>query len=335
MKIDGIGVLLWKYIRQYRLTAAMFVMFGAIFLSIFSLYRLETEAVAYAVFLCLLCTVIILSVHFFFYCKKHDQFLTVLKNISLLQDQLPKPSNLMEADLYRMIEALQKINQTNRNEWNAKRSDSVDYYTTWVHQIKAPIAVMRLILQSRDTEEHQELLAELFRIEQYTEMALCYIRLDSSDSDLVLERLELDPVLRQAIRKFAPQFVRQKIRLRYEGTAVKVLTDQKWLFFILEQLLSNALKYTKEGSVTISVDENQVVRISDTGMGIAPEDLPRIFEKGFTGYNGRADKKATGLGLYLCKKAADQLSHSLSVSSRVGQGTTVAIDLHSGELEVE
>ena len=234
-----------------------------------------------------------------------------------------------------MVADLWEINRTVQTQAQTDRSESIDYYTTWVHQIKTPIAAMRMLLQGEDTEEHRELLAELFRIEQYVEMVLCYFRLDSVSSDFLFKEYELDGIIRQAVRKYATQFVRKKIRLQYEPTDIAVLTDEKWLLFILEQLLSNAVKYTEEGTVAIFVDENRVLHIVDTGIGIAPEDLPRVFEKGFTGYNGRADKKSTGLGLYLCRQAANKLSHAMSIQSEVGVGTTVSIDLRSAELKVE
>jgi signal transduction histidine kinase len=234
-----------------------------------------------------------------------------------------------------MILQLKDNCQTIMNQYQNEKSESMDYYTTWVHQIKTPISVMQMILQSEDSDEHRELLVELFRIEQYVEMVLSYLRLDSTSSDFIFKQYKLDDIIRTAIRKFAPQFIRKRIKLQYEAIDCTVITDEKWLLFILEQLLSNALKYTKNGQITISVSEDKILRISDTGIGIAPEDLPRIFEKGFTGYNGRADKKSTGLGLYLSKKAADKLSHTLTVHSVVGKGTTFVLDLQSSSLEVE
>ena len=123
--------------------------------------------------------------------------------------------------------------------------------------------------------------------------------------------------------------------MKYDPVDIKVLTDEKWLLFIIEQVLSNSIKYTPKGSVTITVTPDKVLKISDTGIGIATEDVPRIFEKGFTGYNGRLNKKSTGLGLYLCKMAADRLSHKISVESAPGVGTTISIDLHTEKLTVE
>ena len=210
----------------------------------------------------------------------------------------------------------------------------MDYYTTWVHQIKTPISIMRMTLQAEDTNEHRELLVQLFRIEQYVEMVLSYLRLDSESSDLVFQKYQLDDLIREAIHKYASQFVRKRIRLRYEPVNEMVLTDEKWLLFMIEQILSNAVKYTQEGEVTITITKEKVLQIADTGIGIAPEDLPRIFEKGFTGYNGRSDKKSTGLGLYLCRMAADKLSHQIWAESEVGKGTVFSIDLNRKEMDI-
>ena len=201
--------------------------------------------------------------------------------------------------------------------------------------VNTPISVMQMILQSEDTPEHRELSAELFRIEQYVEMVLTYIRLGSDDHDFVFRECDLDALVRQSIRKYAQQFIRRKIRLVYKPTELTVLTDEKWLTFILEQLLSNAVKYTPQGSVTITVTPDKKLYVSDTGIGISPEDLPRIFEKGFTGYNGRADKKSTGLGLYLCRQTADKLGIGIMADSTPGKGSVFTLDLSTRRLEVE
>ena len=211
-----------------------------------------------------------------------------------------------------------------------------DYYAAWVHQIKAPIAVMKILLQQQDTRENRELSAELFRVEQYVEMALSYIRLGEGASDLVIRECDLDEIIRKTVRKYAGQFIRRKIRLVYDGTDMKALTDEKWLSFILEQLLSNAVKYTPEGgTVTIAADRCRRISVTDTGIGIAPEDLPRIFEKGYTGYNGRLDKKSTGIGLYLCRQAADRLGHRLTAASEPGRGSCFTVDLDNYPLQAE
>ena len=200
---------------------------------------------------------------------------------------------------------------------------------------KAPIAVMNVLLQQEDTETNQNLKAELFRVEQYVEMALGYVRLDSGTKDLVIAWYPLDEIVRKSIRKYAGQFIRRRIRLIYEGTDQIVLTDEKWLSFIIEQLLSNAVKYTLKGTVTITVSEEKKLTVTDTGMGIAPEDLPRIFEKGYTGYNGRMERKSTGIGLYLSQMAAKKLGHQITVESKLGEGSSFTIGLAEYPLRSE
>lgn len=327
--------LFWNYLWQHRMGLVLFFLFGLVFAGVFSLYSLELEAIFYALLWCSLLACVLTGVDFVRFCARHRQLERIAKNSVLLADTLPRPLNQMEEDYQEILADLLRENREILTQWQTQRSDSIDYYTTWVHQIKTPISAMRMMLQAQDTSENRQLLLELFRIEQYVEMVLSYFRLDSSSSDFVFREYPLDPIIRQAIRKYAPQFVGKRIQLIYEPTDQSVLTDEKWLQFILEQLLSNAIKYTPKGTITIRVDAEKTLRITDTGIGIAPEDLPRVFEKGFTGYNGRADKKSTGLGLYLCKQAAQKLSHRIEIDSRVGVGTTVSLGLASVELQTE
>ena len=313
----------------------LFLACAGIFALVFSLYDLELEAVLYAGGLCLLLLLAVLAADFCRSLARRRRYEEIFRNLPLLPEELPAARTLEEADLQEILKELGRRMEAALTEWENWRQESMDYYTTWVHQIKTPISVMRMTLEGEDTEEHRELSAELFRIEQYVEMVLSYLRLDSDSSDYVFQEYDLDSIIRQAVHKYAPLFVRKKLRLSYEPVNVKVLTDEKWLLFILEQILSNSIKYTQEGSVSITLTPDKVLNISDTGIGIAPEDLPRIFEKGFTGYNGRSDKKSTGLGLYLCKKAAGRLSHKISVQSKPGAGTVVSIDLDTKMLRTE
>ena len=169
---------------------------------------------------------------------------------------------------------------------------------------------------------------ELFRIEEYVSMALQYQRVSSTENDFVLEKVSVDGVIRDTIKKYAKIMIRRHIGINYSGTGQEVYTDGKWLAFMLEQILSNAIKYTPHGVVTIETAEEKdrfFITIKDTGIGIKAEDLPRVFEKGYTGYNGHADKKATGIGLYLCRQMADKLGHTIRMESEIGKGTKVWI----------
>lgn len=324
-----------RYLREHGKTVFAFALFTAIYAVVFFLYDLEAEAIFYAVILCVLASTVILGAGFVRFYRDYHTRWKIFKNIELEFENFPEASTLLEEDYQEMIRALGRINNDHLTDWQKERQESLDYYTTWVHQIKTPIAVMRMTLQGEDTEEHRELLAELFRVEQYVDMVLSYIRLGSHQTDFVFQEYNLDAIIKQAIHKYASLFVRCRIKLVYEPVKMTVLTDEKWLLFILEQLLSNAVKYTREGTVTISVSPEQVLSVTDTGMGIAPEDLPRIFEKGFTGYHGRTDKKATGLGLYLCKQTADKLGIRISVRSEVGRGSNFSLDLRKERLRLE
>ncbi|MGN0268529.1 MAG: sensor histidine kinase [Lachnospiraceae bacterium] len=327
--------LLLSYLKEKRFQLLFFALFLLIFAVVYNLYMTRWEAFFYAACLCSVLGFIILSVSFFQYAAAHRERKRLIRSIETNYEALPTAKTMAEQDYQEMIRILGQRCSELITRFQAERQDSLDYYTTWVHQIKTPIAVMQMILKSEDREEYRELSAELFRIEQYVEMVLCYIRLDSESSDFMFQHHALDDLIRQCIRKYAPQFIRKKIRLHYKSTQTSVLTDEKWFCFILEQLLSNAVKYTYQGDVTISVSPDKVLTIQDSGIGIAPEDLPRIFEKGFTGYNGRADKKSTGLGLFLCKQAADKLGIRISAASEPGKGTAFSLDLSSVKLEVE
>ena len=204
----------------------------------------------------------------------------------------------------------------------------------WVHQIKTPIAAMRLMLQEDGTQRGRELEAELFRVERYVELVLSYLRLGGGSTDYLIRESALDPILRQAVRKYAPLFIRGKVSLDLRETGLRVLTDEKWLQLVVEQVLSNAVKYAPGGHVTVWA-EGEWLLIEDDGVGIAPEDLPRIFDRGFTGCNGRMDKRATGIGLYLCGQICRRLGHTITVDSEQGRGTRVTIGLARPYLEVE
>ena len=334
--MESKGKIFLKYIKHYRYTVLMFLIFSGIFAMVFSLYDLQAEAVIYGAGLCLLLTAAIVPAHFYFYLKKHRERADLLQNIEIVSESFPKPDTLSEEDYWDMVLKLKGLLNESITAKNNQQRENVEYYTTWVHQIKTPISVITMILQGEDTAEHLELSAQLFKIEQYVEMVLNYIRLGGDSSDLVFEEYSVDGIIKQAVHKYAPQIIRKRIALKYEPKEdLRIVTDEKWLLFIIEQLLSNAVKYTENGEIEIKVTEEKKLIIRDTGMGIEKEDLPRIFEKGFTGYNGRVDKKSTGLGLYLCKLTADKLSHKIEVESRVGKGTAVTVDLKRYKLEAE
>ncbi len=317
---------LWGYIKQKCKVLILFGIFSIVSFVVILFYQLKVEAVLYAVVLCLFIGLVWAIVDFSYYYKRHRSLFEMRNKVDVDIEQIPPPHNLIEQDYMRLITAVHEDKIKRITQYDHITSDMIDYYTMWAHQIKTPIAAMRLLLQSEESDRNKELSAELFKIEQYVEMVLSYLRLDSNSTDFVIRRYPIDSIVKQAVRKYAPLFIRKKIRLDLKPMDQLVLTDEKWLVFVIEQILSNALKYTVKGKITISM-EGKTLLISDTGIGIAEEDLPRVCEKGFTGYNGRTDKRASGIGLYLCKKILTKLSHTITIESAVGRGTTVKISL--------
>lgn len=317
---------LWGYVKQKCKVLILFAIFSLLFFVVIAFYQLHAEAVLYATALCLSVGLIWGIVDFCYYYKRHKVLYEMRDKVDVDIEKIPLPHNLIEQDYMDLISAVHKDKIRRITEYDHLTSDMIDYYTMWAHQIKTPIAAMRLLLQTEENTNNKELLSELFKIEQYVEMVLSYLRLDSNSTDFVIRQYPIESIVKQAVRKYAPLFIRKKIRLDLKPMDQQVLTDEKWLVFVIEQILSNALKYTSKGKITISM-EGKTLLISDTGIGIAEDDLPRVCEKGFTGYNGRTDKRASGIGLYLCKRILTKLSHTIAIESAVGRGTTVKIGL--------
>lgn len=267
-----------------------------------------------------------------------------LKLADLIEDDgerdyhLPKADCLPDILYHEMVSKEESEKRQLITEYDETKKDMADYYTMWIHQIKTPIAAMRLLLEDQDEAAPgiagQQAAEELFKIEQYAEMALHYARLESLSSDLLIKKHEVYGIMKQAVKKYAVLFIGSGLSFSMEEFSAQVVTDEKWLSFVIEQVLSNALKYTQEGSISVygadhkgerQTGEVSYVVIEDTGIGIRQEDLPRIFERGFTGYNGRMDKKSTGIGLYLCRQIMNRLSHTIQVESQTGRGTKVIL----------
>ena len=316
--------ILKSYLKKNIKVYILFVVFIAIFFIMFYLYNLPLEALIYTGSFCFLAALVASFSDFVNYRESYKKLKFLEKNILNDLEDLPKSLDI-RIDYYHKIieklyEELEKLTQENRQ----KNTDMVDYYSMWVHQIKTPIAAMNFLLDNEEVDQ-KNLQQELFKIERYVEMVLTYIRLDSISSDYVITKINLDEVVKESVKKYATIFINKKIKLNYVSHETMVISDKKWLSFAFEQILGNSVKYSSSGGeITIETCENKLV-IEDNGMGIKEEDLPRIFEKGFTGFNGRYEKKSSGLGLYLCKKTLDKLGHHIEISSKVGEGTRIEI----------
>lgn len=338
---------LTNFIKQNYIWILMIVTMSCIHLLYMYLIGARKQDMVYAAVLDAILLLITVLVGFFRYSSKVKALSNALKRPVEEQAQLPEATDDVEILYHRLLENQSIARSESESSAAVRQSQMRDYYSMWVHQIKTPISAMKLLLEAEREElgqlmcdeEPQATLTELsdnldsfedelFRIEEYVGMALQYQRVSSTENDFVLEKISLDGVIRDTIKKYAKIMIRRHIGINYSGTKKQVYTDEKWLAFILEQILSNAIKYTPQGFVTIETAEEKdrfFITVKDTGIGIKAEDLPRVFEKGYTGYNGHADKKATGIGLYLCRQMADKLGHTIRMESELGKGTKVWI----------
>lgn len=338
---------LTNFIKQNYIWILMIVTMSCIHLLYMYLIGARKQDIVYAAVLDAILLLITVLVGFFRYSSKVKALSNALRRPVEEQAQLPEATDDVEILYHRLLENQSIARSESESSAAVRQSQMRDYYSMWVHQIKTPISAMKLLLEA-EREELGQLMCdeeqqaafkelsdnldsfedELFRIEEYVGMALQYQRVSSTENDFVLEKVSLDGVIRDTIKKYAKIMIRRHIGINYSGTKKQVYTDEKWLAFILEQVLSNAIKYTPKGFVTIETAEEKdrfFITIKDTGIGIKAEDLPRVFEKGYTGYNGHADKKATGIGLYLCRQMADKLGHTIRMESELGKGTKVWI----------
>ena len=285
------------------------------------LYRIDLEIIFYASILAL-CLIVLF---FYFDYRRYRRDYMTIKTLNVYYDELPKTGDIIideyEEKIISLKEELKKVTALKDKE----TKELSEYYDLWVHQIKTPIAAMRLIL---DDKKDLDLEIELLRIEEYVNMVLNYTRLKGSD--YVIKKVNIKDIVGDVLKELAPFFIRKKLSLIYEPQDLIITSDKKWLHFVIAQILSNALKYTKKGHIKIEVNR-QCLIIEDTGQGIAKEDLPRVFDKAFSGQAGRKDQRASGIGLYLSKAILDTLNHSITISSKLDHGTRVKIDFKEKE----
>lgn len=327
---------LCDFLREKRQLLFFLLFFEGVLCLIYGLYGLPWGPAGYTCLVTAVVTLGFLMAGFFRWERKRRQLLILKRQAeqSLETADLPKAETPLEKIYQEIIQDQEKRCQREQKESREKLVQSREYYTRWSHQIKTPIAAMELLLQEEPADV-RALKRELLKTSQYVEMALSYQRMEGDGNDLVIQRYELRPVVMQAVKKVSPLLIHKHISFSAGDLSGEVLTDEKWLVFVLEQLLTNASKYTKEGGSVRIGKENGLLVLRDTGIGIRPEDLPRIFEWGYTGYNGRLDKRSTGVGLALVKQVMEMLGNKMEIRSVLGEGTEVFLDLRRTELEAE
>lgn len=320
-----------EYIRSKRRVVIAFAIAVAIFSVVFYLMHIPLRVIWYPALICVVCAAIYAVIDFNSYRRKHNALINAMNNIDVTTDNLPAQTELIERDYQELLSCMLKQKNRKIQDIRGAREETTEYVAMWTHQIKTPLTALQLTAGTVPEPEHTELMARLFEIENYVDTMLQFVRLEGNVNDLVLKPYNLKSMVNQAVKYFARIFITKNLQVQINvPDELEIVTDEKWFVFVLKQLISNALKYTEKGAVKISAskyDNTVTLTIEDTGIGIAPEDIPRIFERGYTGYNGRKDKKASGLGLYLTKRITKLLSQSITITSVPAKGTKVTLQI--------
>ncbi|PNZ66384.1 sensor histidine kinase [Staphylococcus auricularis] len=224
------------------------------------------------------------------------------------------------------VDQLEDQLETMRREQIEYKNEIEAYFLTWVHQIKTPITASKLLLEQNHEDTVNRVRQEILQIDNYTNLALSYLKLINQQTDMVLMKVSIDDLIRTLIKKYSIQFIQNHTKVHYEKVTDEVLTDAKWASIMIEQILNNALKYARGKDIWIDFDSQQnQLKIADNGIGISQADKPKIFDRGYSGYNGRLNDKSSGIGLFIVKQIANRLQHKVEVESELNEGATFTI----------
>ena len=219
-------------------------------------------------------------------------------------------------------ERLLNENKNLKSEMLNQKDDLNAYFLMWLHQIKTPMTVSKLLLDKPDDTTNTKLKMQLMYIEQYINMAMNYLKMIDHSTDMDITEVNLDDIIKNLLKKYSLLFIHNHISLEYQSNLTYVISDSQWLTILIEQILSNALKYTENGKIAIQyLEEKHALEIRDTGIGIRSEDIPKIFDRGYSGFNGRMNEKSSGLGLYLARKISERLNIQIEVESKLSKGS--------------
>lgn len=315
------------YVKQRWPALLMVLAATGIFALVLALHQVPAAPALYAGEICLVLLVFLgiwdgLRVR-----RKHRDLAGLQTALPASLQHLPPPGSTIEEDYQRLLRQLARMHQDS-SRLEQERYQHLEAYTaTFSHQIKTPIAASRLLLSHVDSARRAPLMDELYKIERQVDMALNFFKLDTGMDDYLFAAHRLKDIVSAAARRHARLFVLKQLRLTVDiPEGVEVVTDAKQLGFVLDQLLSNAIKYTQDGGIRINWEAGaRSLSIRDSGMGIPRQDLPRIMEQGFTGENGHLDPRATGMGLYLAHQACKRMDITLSAASVQGEGSTFTL----------
>ncbi|MGL9729883.1 sensor histidine kinase [Enterococcus sp. DIV0756] len=316
---------LGSFLYERRMIYGMSMLFWGIIFLTFYLYELSLapfwDGFLFTVFAL---TVYSIIAYYRYFRKQQQLELLATKDLQLNSLVfLPKAETLPEKTYQAVLRMVLEAKNQQQEALQQNQKEMLDDFGLWLHQIKTPVAALDLLIQSGQLDS-RTMKNELFKINEYLQMILNYMRQNLEQSDLVFQQLSIEKIIKTVVKKYATFFSQKNLSLQLKNLTGTVYSDQKWLIFILEQVIFNAIKYSENAAITISFENNRLM-IQDGGMGIRSEDLPRVFEKGYTGMNGREQQRASGLGLYLSQQAANRLGCRLYLESQIKKGTTVTI----------
>lgn len=283
------------------------------------------------------------SIIFVDYFKKASFYKRAISNLENLDKKYLLPSIIDEPSfpegkiLYSILKATNKSMHDEINTYKHAQIEYREYIEKWVHEVKTPISSTKLIIENNQTPTTLSIKEEVEKIEEFVEQALFYSRSNTVEKDYIVRGFPLKDALHTVIKKNSKYFIQNKIKLILKEIPSTVYSDIKWVHFILNQVIGNAIKYRGDINPTITIyseenDNNINLYIVDNGIGIENKDIPNIFNKGFTGSIGRVHEKSTGMGLYLCKKLCNKLNLNISINSSKGKGTSVCITFPRSKL---
>lgn len=288
--------LILDYMKSQSVILFGYLLVCIVFITIFVLATLEIEYVFLGIEILGFILIIYLIVHWFQYQKLSDV----------------KDDN----------ERLLNENKNLKSEMLNQKDDLNAYFLMWLHQIKTPMTVSKLLLEKPDETTSTKLKMQLMYIEQYINMAMNYLKMIDYSTDMDITQVNLDDIIKNLLKKYSLLFIHNHISLEYQSNLTYVVSDSQWLTILIEQILSNALKYTENGKIAIQyLEDKHALEIRDTGIGIRSEDIPKIFDRGYSGFNGRMNEKSSGLGLYLARKISERLNIQIEVESKLSKGS--------------
>lgn len=328
--------LFFQYVFDKRLALLTYAGIIGLFALTFFLYELPFSIYSDAILFSGVLILSVVAVQFSFYYRKHQKLQEGIQAPKLYVYQKKRTDSLIEKEYEQLVRAMEKEYRTEVSALEAANQQLMDYYSLWSHQIKTPIAVLNLKMQENELDQ-VILKQELFKVDQYLDMMLQYLRMNHTETDFVFEEIDLDQLIKDTVKKYAVFFIHKNLSLSLEPTEQKIISDKKWLQFVLEQIMFNAIKYTSQGGIRIYMTaESQLeLIIEDSGIGILEEDISRVFERGYTGFNGRTYQKASGLGLFMSNEILNKLGHQIYLTSEVGIGTKVRLNLVQQLFDVE